>query len=439
MYKHKAYKTLAYNHIIIMETLQASEEKTAKSPTWCPICGGKLHECTVDSINLQFLEDCLRDGKINAALSLARIVWYNIPQLRLTADSKEIIEGISEAMRQDLQKRVNDVLRPIEMFTKNFPSLIEKLPEDVRTDLQKGFKEAKVRLEEEFRLLRESVPTSTNLIDALNALGESIKNITEKEVEHLKRDLTNKFKETLEKMGFPEPEQMRLLAQLVPSVLPLLQELLRFQKVPGDKGRRGELELLKEICEYFPEDECKPLGSSGDTDILAEPRFNGVSLGGRVLIESKENHSGWSRSFLEQVQRHMKIRGERLAILAVEVMPSGANGFMVEPCSEGVILVTSRDNFRIAYGALRAILIALQLFNVRQVDVKKILADKRVEEAIAEAFQYHEYLNNIRKGAQKIINNAKGIAQNADDLDNCLKQCLRQLQQRINSAIHEIN
>jgi hypothetical protein len=135
----------------------------------------------------------------------------------------------------------------------------------------------------------------------------------------------------------------------------------------------------------------------------------------------------------------MKIRGERLAILAVEVMPSGANGFMVEPCSEGVILVTSRDNFRIAYGALRAILIALQLFNVRQVDVKKILADKRVEEAIAEAFQYHEYLNNIRKGAQKIINNAKGIAQNADDLDNCLKQCLRQLQQRINSAIHEIN
>jgi hypothetical protein len=135
----------------------------------------------------------------------------------------------------------------------------------------------------------------------------------------------------------------------------------------------------------------------------------------------------------------MKIRGERLAILAVEVMPSGANGFMVEPCSEGVILVTSRDNFRIAYGALRAILIALQPFNARQVDIRKILADKRVEEAIAEAFQYQEFLKNIRKGVQKIVSSAKDIAQNTDDLDYCLKQCLNQLQQRINSAIHEIN
>jgi hypothetical protein len=135
----------------------------------------------------------------------------------------------------------------------------------------------------------------------------------------------------------------------------------------------------------------------------------------------------------------MKVRGERLAILAVEVMPSGANGFMVEPCSEGVILVTSRDNFRIAYGSLRAILIALQPFNIRQVDVKKILADKKIEEAMSEAFQYGEYLKNIRKEAQRIINNAKDIAQNADDLDNCLKKCLKQLQQQINDAVHEID
>ncbi|MEM3766217.1 MAG: DUF2130 domain-containing protein, partial [Candidatus Bathyarchaeia archaeon] len=188
-----------------------------------------------------------------------------------------------------------------------------------------------------------------------------------------------------------------------------------------------------------PGDEYVRLGASGDTDILAEPRYNGLSLGGRVLIESKKNHSGWSRSYLEQVRKHMKVRGERLAILAVEVMPSGANGFMVEPCSEGVILVTSRDNFRIAYGALRAVLMALQPFNIRQVDVKKILADKRIEEAITEAFRYNEYLRNIRKRTEKIISNVKEIAQNTDVLDNCLKQCLGQLQQRIYSAIREIN
>ena len=119
-------------------------------------------------------------------------------------------------------------------------------------------------------------------------------------------------------------------------------------------------------------------------------------------------------------------------------MPSGANGFMVEHCSEGVILVTSRDNFRITYGALRAILIALQPFNAKQVDMKKILADKRIEEAITEAFRYQEYLRKIRKGTEKIIASAKSITQNVNDLDNCLKQCLKRLQEQINHAIHEI-
>ena len=405
----------------------------------CPICGNNILECSVDNINLSFLGELTKDGKINAAISLARIVWNNIPELRLTADSKSIVEGLFVTVQQELQKQVGDVMKPMEVFTKNFPVLIEKLPEDVKKDLQREFKETKTKLEDEFRLLREFAPTFNNIADAIRTVSENVEGITRKEIEDFKCDLTSKFRETLEKMGFPEPEQMRLLAQLVPGILPLLQELLRFQKVPTDKGRHGELELLEEIDDYFPGDARVPLGSSGDTDILAEPKNNGISIGGRILIESKKNHSGWSGSYLEQVQRHMKIRGERLAILAVEVMPSGANGFMVEPCSEGVVLVTSRDNFRITYGALRAILIALQPFNTRQVDLRKILADKRIEEAIAEAFQYNEYLKNIRKGAQKIISGANGIVQNADDLDNCLKQCLRQLQQRIEGAIHEVD
>jgi uncharacterized protein YnzC (UPF0291/DUF896 family) len=118
-------------------------------------------------------------------------------------------------------------------------------------------------------------------------------------------------------------------------------------------------------------------------------------------------------------------------------MPKGANGFMIEPCPEGVILISSRGSFRVAYGALRAVLIALQPFNSQQVDLKKILTDKKIGDAINDALQYHEYLNNIRKGIQRIVTNAKSIDQNADDLDNCLKQCLKQLQQRINGAIAE--
>lgn len=407
--------------------------------TKCPICSGIITQCTLDNINLNFLEKCANDGKINAAVSLARIVWNNVPELRLTADSKAIVEGLSTSMREDLQRQVSDVLRPIETFTRSFPILIEKLPEDVRKDLQKEFQETKVAMEAEFSLLRESFLNFKNILDALQNVSDNVENITRKEIESVKQDLTDKFKETLERMGFPQPEQMKLLAQLVPSVLPLLQELLRFQKVPSEKGKLGEQELLKELNEYFPEDEYKLLGTSGDTDILAEPKHNGINIDCKIIIESKKNSSGWNRSFLQEVKRHMKIRGERLSLLSVEVMPKGANGFMVEPCPEGVILVTSRDNFRVAYGALRAVLISLGPFNGRQIDIKKVLADRRVEEVITEAFQYNEYVKNIRRGSQKIITYAKNTIQNADDLDNCLKQCLKELQQQIKLAVAEIN
>ncbi|MGB9693931.1 MAG: hypothetical protein ACPLYF_03720, partial [Fervidobacterium sp.] len=79
------------------------------SQTKCPICGNNVRECLVDNINLSFLEERVKDGKINAAISLARIVWNNIPELRLTADSKAIVEGLFVAVRHELQKQVNDV------------------------------------------------------------------------------------------------------------------------------------------------------------------------------------------------------------------------------------------------------------------------------------------------------------------------------------------
>jgi len=134
----------------------------------------------------------------------------------------------------------------------------------------------------------------------------------------------------------------------------------------------------------------------------------------------------------------MSMRRERFAILAVEVMPKGANEFLVEYCSEGVIFVTSRENFKVAYGALRSVLIALRPLKREVVDLRKVLADKRVEEAIEDAYRYKEYIKKIRQKAGRIVTNAKGITQDADDLDYCLKECLKELQQRISRAVQEI-
>jgi hypothetical protein len=210
---------------------------------------------------------------VDEAISVARIVWNSFPELRLNADSKMIIEGVSTNMLKALQSQINETLKPAKMFAEKLPELVYKLPIEVDKTIDEKI--------EEIRIL-----------------------------------LAKEFKETLSNMGFPEPEQLKLLSQLIPAVLPLLQELLTFQKVPSEKGKIGELEILEELRDFFPEDNYKHIGGPGNTDIIATPTYGGFQLSQKVLIESKKNNSGWSKDFIDEVRKHMQAHSNRFAILA---------------------------------------------------------------------------------------------------------------------------
>jgi hypothetical protein len=383
---------------------------------------------------LEFLRARVAEQKLNAAISLGKIVWDNLPALRLTADSKEIIEGLSKVMLESVEKQVGTVLESLKIFLETFPPLLEKLPDDLRKDFQEKFETTKTTLENEFKTLREMTPTFQSVMESIETVTQRI----DKKMDDVKIELRDKFREALEEMGFPPVEQVKLLTQLVASSLPVLEELLRIQKVPGEKGRRGEMELIDELNNYYPEDEFKHLGVSGETDILAFLKHDGSDLGQKVMIESKKNTSGWRRNYILQVQEHMRMRGERFAILAVEVMPKGYDRFFVERCSEGVIFVTSRENFKVVYGCLRSVLVTLSPLERRTIDFKRVLADKRVEEAIHDAYQYEENIKKIRQKAGRIVTNAEEITKNANVLDARLKECLKELQRRISEAVQEI-
>jgi uncharacterized protein YoxC len=403
----------------------------------CPLCGNNLENLVVGRENLAFLLEKTQEGKLDDAISLARVVWKNMPQLRYAMDS-ELIKELSRTTLENVQDRVNRVLEPMKTFIEAFPKLLERLPESLRQDINERLDENRVALENEFRALRDLAPKSDEVTKTIQAVLSQIEDINKKKTEEMEQVLSERFRETLERMGFPEPEQLKLLTQLIPATLPLLEELLRFQKVPSEKGRQGEVELIQLLEEYYPEDDCQPLGKSGDTDALAIPRFNGTSLGQKVLIESKKNSSGWKRSFIEEVRNHMKLRGERFAILAVDVMPRHSNGFFFEQCSEGVILVTDRSYFHVSYGAVRSALIALQPFLHRDIDFRRLFAEKKISEAIDEACRYSEWTKRMREKAQRIDSNTKGIIEDVNQLDSHLRQTLEKLQTRINEAVVQI-
>jgi len=355
-----------------------------KTDVICPVCNSKPSRYSVDNVNLEFLCARATEQKLNAAISLGKIVWDNLPALRLTADSKATVEGLSKVMLKNLEEQADTVLKSL----KTFSPLIEKLPDDLRKDFQEKFEATRMTLESEFKALREVTLTFQSVIESIETVTERIENVTSKKMDEVKVELRGKFRETLEEMGFPPAEQVKLLTQLVANISPTLEELLRIQKVPVEKGRLGEMEIVDVLDNYFSEDECKHLGMSGETDIIVFLKHDGNYLGHKVMIESKKNASGWKRSYIHQVREYMKIRGERFAILAVDVMPKGANGFLVERCSEGVIFVTSRENFKIAYAALRSVLVALHPLERRAIDFKRVLADSRVEETIKSAYGY---------------------------------------------------
>jgi len=401
----------------------------------CPICGNESDTFRVDETNLHFLIEVSNENTINAVISMTKIIWENIPQLRLTADSKTIVNELSKTMLQNTQEQMNKILEPMKVFTESFPRIIENLPDHIRKDVKEEFNETRIKLENEFKTLRETTPTFKEALNTLQAITDELHKLTERKLDEVRQELTSKFRETLEEMGFPEPEQMKLLAQLIPSTLPLLEELLRFQKVPKEKGDQGEIDLVKELKKFYPEDDCKRLGGPGEVDILAIPTFNGSSLGHKILVESKKNSSGWDRSFIHQVRNQMELRGERFAILAVDMMPETASGFLIENCPEGVILVTDRENFRISYGAVRSALITLHPFCHKEIDFHKLFADQKINQAIKDAYDYCEWIRKIKYKARRIETTARGVAEDIRQLDEHLRQALQTLQTRINDAV----
>lgn len=285
-------------------------------------------------------------------------------------------------------------------------------------------------------IMRQTAPTATIVTKAISIMKAEVKDIASKELDELASELPSIIQKTLQGQ-MPDSEKLQRLSEILPKLLITMNDLLRKQEVPQIKGEIGEQELADELSTYYPEDEVERLGKSGEPDIILRPRLNGLVTGYEIVVESKKN-SGWRRSFLDQVQRHLSDYGCHYAILAVQVMPKGANGYITEFVEEGTIFVTSRENCKVAYGALRAVLLSEHTLGRKAVNLQVALSDIRIQEAINTAFKSTEHLESIRKKAKTILRNARGIEKDADAVEDAIRESLTDLQRRICQAIEKI-
>jgi len=132
----------------------------------------------------------------------------------------------------------------------------------------------------------------------------------------------------------------------------------------------------------------------------------------------------------------MHNRNSRYGILAVETMPSGEKMYFSETYPDGTIFVTQRKHCKLAYGAIRAVIISEYSLGRRRINLQYALKNAKVQKAITNAFTTTSNLESIRKQVNTIISSAKKVEDNANEAEYILHTCLTELQSRIQDEIH---
>lgn len=282
-------------------------------------------------------------------------------------------------------------------------------------------------------ILNQGAPTTAILTKSINVMKSEIGKVASDEFSKTTASLILKMQETLRSQT-PDPKSMEALIKTLPELTLAIHELLRKQYIPLEKGSEAEKTLRDELACYFPEDDVTHLGGPGETDILVQPRMNGVGIIEPIMVESKSNKT-WDRSYYAQIRRHMRLKQSHYAILVVETLPHGANGYLTEFFEEGTVFVTERAGCKAVYGALRAILFSENTLSRRAIGLKRVLTDDRISQAIDRALTSASYFESIRKHCNAIITNGKAINQDTDDAEKLLRTCLAEMQRVIGEAL----
>jgi hypothetical protein len=208
----------------------------------CPVCGG-LQQVNISAVNAKFLRDRTAEGNIDDAITLGRVCWSNFPALRLSSDSKAVIEEFMTSTKRWLEEQAKQVLNPISDLNRTLATTVAalstlstSLPEDLKPHLNMAIQQ----LDSKIQLAENALKTS------LDGLRKDIGTIEE-----------------------------------------------QFRKItykPTEKGQAGQTSTETAWIDMFPNDKVTLKGGPGESDLLVEPYLGDGKhghLGSTISIERK--------------------------------------------------------------------------------------------------------------------------------------------------------
>ncbi len=235
----------------------------------CPICGNKTTNFSISENSLRFLEQRLHEKALDEAITLSNIAWNNFPGLRLTADSKAVINGLLTGIQDQVNgalKPLNAIIKIICPLNKRLEELIGKLPEDVK----KEFGEINIQLTDELKSILEAAKNSTQPVQRdVKELSDAINLLINK---------------------------------------PLI------------KGTVNEETLKLSWQEVFVKDKTFKKGGAGQPDLVVVPyfEFNGARFGQKIVVERKSGKQKYSGNHLQEAIQHTKAEGSGFCVLVYD-------------------------------------------------------------------------------------------------------------------------
>jgi len=239
----------------------------------CPICGG-LQQVSISVPNARFLRDRKAEGNLDEAVALSRICWDNFPTLRLSSDSKIVIEEFMVSARQWLEEQAEQVLKPMSDLNNTLASTVTALS-TLSTSLPEG--------------LKPHIDLAMQELDRQRQLAENGLKIS---LDGLRKDIG-----TIE------------------------EHFRRITYKPTEKGQIGQASIASAWSELFPNDRVRSKGGPGESDLLVEPYLGGGKhghLGALISVERKAGKQSYTSVHLHEAVKHAKSEGANYVVLVYD-------------------------------------------------------------------------------------------------------------------------
>jgi len=240
----------------------------------CPICCGLQH-VDISIPNAKFLRDRKAEGNLDEAIALSRICWDNFPALRLSSDSKTVIEEFMISTKQWLEEQAEQILKPMGDLNSALATTVTILS-SLSTSLPEG--------------LKPHIDLAMQELDRKRQLAENGLKIS---LDGLRKDI-----ETIE------------------------EHLRRITYEPTEKGQIGQTSIATAWSELFPNDRVILKGGPGESDLLVEPYLGDGKhghLGAIISVERKTGKQSYTSVHLHEAVKHAKSEGAKYVVLVYDL------------------------------------------------------------------------------------------------------------------------